>query len=304
MSRGPLPVDLTGVPLDVDADARTASVTWPVDLLPLRGHYPGLPIVPGVFLVDTATRAALALVGRGAARPTGVQRVRFLRPVLPGDTTTAHVERTAAAPGGGTAVRCRLAVGGTDVATVTVVLDGSAALGDPDGAPRVPAQEQVLARDVATVLPHRWPMLLVDRAVAVRSGAWAVTEKAVSAQDWVFAGGPAGGTTCGAYPWPLVLESWCQGAGVLAAWERPNPDVLAGDVMLFAGLSDVTFGHAVRPGDVLRHHVRLVRTLDGAVVVTGSSHVGDRTVLTVGSVSMAMRPAHVLRVPEVAAVTP
>ncbi|QCB92291.1 3-hydroxyacyl-ACP dehydratase FabZ family protein [Cellulomonas shaoxiangyii] len=300
MSRGPVPVDLTGVPLHVAADDASASLTWPADLLPLRGHYPGLPIVPGVFLVDTAARAAVALVGHGVARPTGVQRVRFLRPVLPGDTTTAHVERATPAPGGGTAVRCRLTVADVPVATVTVVLDGPAALGDPDGAPRVPAQEAVLARDVASVLPHRWPMLLVDRAVAVRSGAWAVTEKAVSAQDWVF----DGVGTAGAYPWPLVLESWCQGAGVLAAWERPNPDVLAGDVMLFAGLSDVTFGHGVRPGDVLRHHVRLVRMLDGAVVVTGSSHVGGRTVLTVGSVSMALRPAHALRVPEVAAVTP
>lgn len=278
------PVDLGLPPLELDPATSTARTSWPTDLLPLRGHYPGLPIVPGVFLVDVAARAARALVGGPDARLTGVARVRFLRPVLPGDPLRVEVARSA----GG--VRCRLDVDGAPAATVTVVLDGPGALGDPDGPPRIPADRGAAARDVAEVLPHRWPMLLVDRALAVRPGAWSVAEKLVGVQDWVY----AGRATTGGYPWPLVLESWCQAAGLLAAWDRPNPDVLTGDVMLFAGLSDVTFGAPVRPGDVLRHHVRLVRELDGAVVVTGVCVAGARTVMTVGSVSMAMRPASVL----------
>jgi 3-hydroxyacyl-[acyl-carrier-protein] dehydratase len=51
----------------------------------------------------------------------------------------------------------------------------------------------------------------------------------------------------------------------------------------------------VRPGDVLRHQVRLLRTIGDTWVVAGDCRVGDSAVLQVGRVTIALRPAEVLR---------
>lgn len=47
------------------------------------GHYPGFPILPGLFVVghvDAAVRAELP-----GLRPAALERAKFLRPVFPGD---------------------------------------------------------------------------------------------------------------------------------------------------------------------------------------------------------------------------
>ncbi|MEU4742911.1 hypothetical protein AB0G02_20935 [Actinosynnema sp. NPDC023658] len=53
------------------------------------GHYPGFPIMPGLFVLDHV-RAALT-----GYRVTALDRARFLRPVFPGDTLTVDAVLTA-----------------------------------------------------------------------------------------------------------------------------------------------------------------------------------------------------------------
>jgi 3-hydroxyacyl-[acyl-carrier-protein] dehydratase len=52
----------------------------------LSGHFPGRPIVPGVLVLDEAV--ALVLRERPADRLTGLDDVKFLAPVLPGEEVT------------------------------------------------------------------------------------------------------------------------------------------------------------------------------------------------------------------------
>lgn len=49
-----------------------------------EGHYPGFPLLPGLFLLDRVER----LVRRPSLRLAGLERAKFVRPVRPGDSLT------------------------------------------------------------------------------------------------------------------------------------------------------------------------------------------------------------------------
>ncbi|OEU87545.1 3-hydroxyacyl-ACP dehydratase [Streptomyces abyssalis] len=145
---------------------------------------------------------------------------------------------------------------------------------------------------VRAVLPHRFPMLLVDRVLERVPGERITALKAVSVNEpWYQDLSDGAPEEAYDYPGVLIVESWCQAAGILIASENPNPDVLDGQVMLFGGISDVQFCGRVRPGDVMEHRVDLVRALTDTVIFEGSCHVDGRLVARIGRVVMALRPA-------------
>ncbi|KUJ66205.1 beta-hydroxyacyl-ACP dehydratase [Streptomyces albus subsp. albus] len=151
---------------------------------------------------------------------------------------------------------------------------------------------ELTANEIKRVLPHRFPMLLVDRVTELVPGERLTALKAVSVNEpWYEKLGDKAAEEEYHYPSVLLVESWCQSAGVLVAWEDPNPDVLSGQVMLFGGISDVEFPHPVRPGDVVEHRVTLSRSFGDTIIFEGESVVGDQVVLRVDRVTMAMRPA-------------
>lgn len=150
--------------------------------------------------------------------------------------------------------------------------------------------------DIRARLPHRFPMLLVDRVTAVAPGDRLTAVKAVSCNEpWYADLGPDTPADGFGYPETLLAESWCQAAGLLATWDDPTPDVLTGRVMLFGGMSGVEYHRPVLPGDVVEHHVRLGRSLGDTLIFEGSSTVADEPVLTVERIVMALRPAEELR---------
>lgn len=80
-----------------------ATRTWRADEDFYSGHYPGMPITPGVLLCESVFQTgALFLSRRNAARgiPVGqgvpllakISDVRFRNPVFPGDTITIEVK--------------------------------------------------------------------------------------------------------------------------------------------------------------------------------------------------------------------
>ncbi|GHJ36852.1 3-hydroxyacyl-ACP dehydratase FabZ family protein [Streptomyces sp. TS71-3] len=148
------------------------------------------------------------------------------------------------------------------------------------------------ASAIKATLPHRFPMLLVDRVVELVPGERLTALKAVTCNEPWYRDVPDGAPEDAyGYPPVLLVESWCQAAGVLAAWDTPNPDVLSGQVMLFGGISGVRFHDQVLPGDVLEHRVRLIRALTDTVIFEGETLADGRTVVEIGRVVMATRPA-------------
>ncbi|MEU4766693.1 3-hydroxyacyl-ACP dehydratase [Actinosynnema sp. NPDC023794] len=143
---------------------------------------------------------------------------------------------------------------------------------------------------IRRIIPHRFPVLLVDRVSEVDPGRGIVTLKAVSGREPCYAGSDVED----AYPLGLLLESWAQSAVLLTRWDDPNPDVRAGKVELISGIRDVVVHGDVAPGDVVEHHVRLVREVADAAILDGHSLVAGRKVLEIGSFTMARRRAEEL----------
>jgi 3-hydroxyacyl-[acyl-carrier-protein] dehydratase len=81
------------------------------------GHFPGFPVLPGVYVIDHVHRAALAELP-GAARLAAIERCRFLRPVLPGDDLDIEVSLEPAEGG----LRCVASVGTGAGAAARMVL--------------------------------------------------------------------------------------------------------------------------------------------------------------------------------------
>jgi 3-hydroxyacyl-[acyl-carrier-protein] dehydratase len=155
--------------------------------------------------------------------------------------------------------------------------------------------------DVKAILPHRNPMLLVDRVLHYVEGECLVAAKTIApAEQGTYATLPENAGNINAeYPVVLVLESWCQAAGILATAHRPSPDVLQSEVMLVSSVTNARPYSPVLPGDVIEHRVRLVRALDDALVFDGDVRVADgRIVLTVERLVMTMRPVTSLFRPE------
>jgi 3-hydroxyacyl-[acyl-carrier-protein] dehydratase len=134
---------------------------------------------------------------------------------------------------------------------------------------------------VVDALPHRYPMLLVDRIVELVPGVSITAVKAVTVNEPWFAGG-----TATAYPQALVIESWCQAACILAA--RPSA---ADDRMpLLGALSGVRLLGPVRPGDLLTHRARVTRAFADTWMFAGESLVDGSVVLEMERLTLALRP--------------
>lgn len=73
---------------DMD-DLYHARFSIPEDHPALPGHFPGHPVVPGVVLLD---RVAEALLRWRGARIVGMPQVKFMRPLLPGQSAELHLE--------------------------------------------------------------------------------------------------------------------------------------------------------------------------------------------------------------------
>lgn len=128
------------------------------------------------------------------------------------------------------------------------------------------------AADIMTILPHRYPFLLIDRVVEIEPGQRVVAIKNVTANEPQFTGHFPDRPIM---PGVLLVESLAQ-AGAVAVLSYPEN---RGKLVLFAGIDECRFRRVVVPGDTLRLEItveklgrvsgraRAVATVDGEVAV-------------------------------------
>lgn len=144
--------------------------------------------------------------------------------------------------------------------------------------------------EIRRLLPHRFPMLLVDRVVEAVPGERLTALKAVTLNEPWYAGlGPDCTDRDTRYPESLLIESWGQSAGLLSLIS--GADDLDGAVMLLGSASGVEFHRQVQPGDLLEHRVRLSRRIGDTVIFDGDSRIDGDVAFTVDRMVMALRPA-------------
>ncbi len=117
----------------------------------------------------------------------------------------------------------------------------------PDTTPSADAFSGMGVEEIQRLLPHRYPMLLVDRVVELEKGVRILAYKNITINEEVFNGHfPAKPI----FPGVLIIEAMAQTAGVLgfaSVDKQPDDERL----YLFAGVDGVRFKRPVVPGDRL-----------------------------------------------------
>lgn len=142
---------------------------------------------------------------------------------------------------------------------------------------------QLDSNQIREIIPHRYPMQLVDKITDFVPGQWADGIKCVSVNEPFF---------CGHFPEAhvmpgvLIIEALAQTGAVAILSEEEYK----GKIAFFGGIKNARFRRQVKPGDVLNLHCEIisrkgpvgfgkaVATVDGKVAAQAeiSFVVGDK----------------------------
>lgn len=126
-------------------------------------------------------------------------------------------------------------------------------------------------KELLSVLPHRFPMLMLDRIIEIDGDDSAIGVKCVTINEpWAqghFPGQPI-------FPGVLIIEAIAQTAGAIAmrgAGENASS-------MLLLGVDQARFRSPAHPGDVLHFHLKKEQRRRQVGRYQGIAKVGERVV--------------------------
>ena len=116
------------------------------------------------------------------------------------------------------------------------------------------AKKIIDTRRIMEMIPHRYPILLVDRVIDVEPGESAVSIKNVTANEEIFNGHFPGAPVM---PGVLIIEAIAQTSALLVV------DTLGveaeGKLVYFMAIDDAKFRKPVTPGDQMFIHVNKIQ---------------------------------------------
>jgi 3-hydroxyacyl-[acyl-carrier-protein] dehydratase len=129
-------------------------------------------------------------------------------------------------------------------------------------------------QEILEHLPHRFPMLLVDRILELEPGKRILALKNVTINEPFF---PGHFPHHPVMPGVLIIEAMAQAAAILTfktLGSKPKDD----SVYYFVGIDEARFKRPVYPGDQLLLDVSIERNLRGIWKYNGQARVGDTLV--------------------------
>ncbi len=140
-----------------------------------------------------------------------------------------------------------------------------------------------------TLLPHRYPFLLLDRITEVDAGKSAKGIKNVTGGEWCMGERMISGDTAGDMPHLLIVESLAQLSAALFATLMEGSE---GAVGYFMGIDRMRCRGRARPGDVLHLAITLTQFRRGVCKVRGEARV-DGALLLRANLTTILRAAPV-----------
>ena len=125
-------------------------------------------------------------------------------------------------------------------------------------------------QDIMSILPHRFPFLLIDRLMEFERKKRIVAIKNVTINEPFFAGHFPNYPIM---PGVLVVEAMAQAGGALLLTEIPDRD---SKLMVFTGIERAKFRRPVVPGDQLRIEINVLQWKPRVVRLEGKATVDGK----------------------------
>jgi len=109
-------------------------------------------------------------------------------------------------------------------------------------------------QEIMALLPHRYPMLLVDKVVDYEPGKYLHAIKNVTANEPVFTGHFPEQPI---FPGVMILEAMAQATGLLGF--KTTQGRADNELYLFAAIDNARFKQPVYPGDTMHLHVDFIK---------------------------------------------
>ncbi|MEJ5339190.1 MAG: 3-hydroxyacyl-ACP dehydratase FabZ [Aquificaceae bacterium] len=130
-------------------------------------------------------------------------------------------------------------------------------------------------REIMEILPHRYPILLVDRIIEIETGKRIVGLKNVSANEPVFQGHFPGFPLM---PGVYLLEAMAQVGGILMI--KSLGLEIGKYAIVFAGIDEARFKRPVYPGDQLLMELEVISLKKSLSKMKGTARVNSEVVAT------------------------
>jgi 3-hydroxyacyl-[acyl-carrier-protein] dehydratase len=125
-------------------------------------------------------------------------------------------------------------------------------------------------QEIMDFLPHRYPILLIDRVVEFEPAKRLVAIKNVTINEPFFQGHFPGYPIM---PGVLVVEAMAQAGGIIMMAEMPDREK---KLVVFTGIERAKFRRPVTPGDQLRIEVEVLSFRMRAGRIEGKAYVGEK----------------------------
>ncbi|CZH00149.1 TPA: 3-hydroxyacyl-ACP dehydratase FabZ [Legionella pneumophila] len=143
--------------------------------------------------------------------------------------------------------------------------------------------ESIDINQIFTLLPHRYPFILVDRVIDYKVMEYLIAIKNVTINENFFTGHFPGNPIM---PGVLMLEALAQACAILASLSR-QPKEGYEFLHYFAGIDNARFKQVVTPGDQLRLEVRLAGQKRDFWRMHGEAFIGDKLACSADLLSAA-----------------